>query len=34
VRRVMEECRRTLDTQAGMAPSPETDALYRALTTD
>jgi DNA-binding SARP family transcriptional activator len=31
-RRVMEECRRTLDAQAGMAPSPETEALYRALT--
>ena len=31
VRRVMEECRRTLDTQAGMAPSPETGrALSRA----
>jgi SARP family transcriptional regulator, regulator of embCAB operon len=34
VRRVMEECRRVLDAQAGMAPSPETEALYRALTTN
>ena len=32
VRRVMEDCRRTLTTQAGMAPAPETDALYLALT--
>lgn len=34
VRRVMEECRRTLATQAKLAPAPETDALYRTLTSD
>lgn len=33
-RRVMEECRRTLAAQADLAPAPETEALYRALTSD
>lgn len=32
VHRVMADCRQTLAAQAGMAPSPETEALQRALT--
>ena len=32
VRRVMEDCRHTLTTQAGMVPAPETEALFHALT--
>jgi DNA-binding SARP family transcriptional activator len=31
VRRVMDECRRTLASQAGMSPAPETETLFEEL---